>query len=263
MHHTRTIRFFAPADMPEATAVRGFGLSQEFAPHVHRRYVLGLCEHGQRRIDYARQQVLATPGALFLIAPHTAHRCACSHEHAYRIVCFSPDLLPPDAGYAPLFQDQKLAAKILALHQALETGASLPQRRSLLNALLGGLRTRHARETAGVAQGERAAVQRVCRHLREHFAEKLTLETLAAAAGLSAGHLQRIFSKEIGVSPQAYLARHRVRVAALMLQQGHTHAETALACGFADQSHCIRVFKRYCGLSPERYLRQNKGQGLP
>ncbi len=263
MPQKRTIRFFAPEDMPEATAVRGFGLTQDFAPHVHARYVLGLCEQGRRMVYFASGEYAVGSGELFLIPPRTAHRCLCDSEHAYRIICFSPDLLPADIRHQPVFQDQELAAAIRQLQQAFEAAESLQSRRKLLKHILRTLHERHRLDCDSILPAERRAIQCVRAYIHDHFAEKLGLEIFADVAGLSACHLQRIFRKEVGISPQAYLARHRVRQAARMLQLGEAHAETALACGFTDQSHLIRVFKRYCGLSPQNYLLQNKGNGLP
>ncbi len=263
MTQKRSIRFFAPEDMPEATAVRGFGLTQDFAPHVHARYVLGLCEQGLRMIGYASAQYAVSPGELFLIPPRTAHRCLCSREHAYRVICFRPDLLPEDSSHAPVFQDWGLAADIRQLQLAFETSGKLQHRRDLLDKIIRTLRMRHRFGGDGTTRGKRESVQRVRTCIHNNFAEKLSLDSFADVAGLSPCHLQRVFCKEVGVSPQAYLARHRVRQAARMLQQGVPHAETALACGFTDQSHLIRVFKRYCGLSPHTYLQQNQGEGLP
>lgn len=263
MPQQRSIRFYAPEDMPEATAVRGFGLSQDFAPHVHARHILGLCEHGQRVIGCGPAHYTVAPDELFLISSGTAHRCLCGKEHAYTVVCLAADLLPSGDGFSPVFQNQKLAAEIRFFQQTLANQAALTERRASLKRIVRMLQKRQTPGAPGAAPNKRDAVQRVRAYIHEHFAEKCSLELFASAAGLSPCHLQRLFCKQIGISPQAYLTRHRVRRAALLLQQGLPQAETAQACGFTDQSHMIRVFKRYCGLSPQSYLRQNQGNGLP
>ena len=216
-----------------------------------------------RTIACASVQYTVRPGELFLITSGTAHRCLCSSDHAYRVVCIEPELLPAGGRFSAVFQDHELAAEVRTFHQAMEDRAALALRRNSLLRMIDMLFDRHRPDNPDCAPEERQAIGNVRTFIHSHFDEKCSLETFAAVADLSPCHLQRVFRKEVGVSPQDYLARHRVRRAAEMLQLGKSHVETALACGFTDQSHLIRVFKRYCGLSPQNYLQQNQGNGLP
>lgn len=98
------------------------------------------------------------------------------------------------------------------------------------------------------------------RFIRQHYAEKLTLESIAAEVCLSPGYLSSLFKAEAGKSLFAYLNRFRVkRSQQLLLESNASLVDVAHACGFEDQSYFARVFKKYTGVSPGKY-RQKKGR---
>ena len=98
------------------------------------------------------------------------------------------------------------------------------------------------------------------RFIRQHYAEKLTLESIAAEVCLSPGYLSSLFKAEAGESLFAYLNRFRVkRSQQLLLESNASLVDVAHACGFEDQSYFARVFKKYTGVSPGKY-RQKKGR---
>ena len=83
----------------------------------------------------------------------------------------------------------------------------------------------------------------------------LTLADFAQATGASRFQVLRRFSQEMGATPHAYLMQHRVKRAKEMILAGPSLADTAVACGFADQSHLTRVFSRQTGLTPGAFVR--------
>jgi transcriptional regulator GlxA family with amidase domain len=56
-------------------------------------------------------------------------------------------------------------------------------------------------------------VARATRWLDAHLDERVTLAQLAAAIGVSPGHMQRTFTQVAGVSPRQYLAARRLAAA--------------------------------------------------
>jgi len=72
-------------------------------------------------------------------------------------------------------------------------------------------------------------------------------------SGVSRFQLLRGFSREIGITPHAYLVQRRVLRAKQFLADGQTPAEAATRAGFADQSHMTRAFVRQLGITPARY----------
>ncbi|WIX33636.1 AraC family transcriptional regulator [Salinicola sp. JS01] len=97
------------------------------------------------------------------------------------------------------------------------------------------------------------ALAEVAAYIRAHCSETLTLEHLAALAGVSPAHLVRRFKRSYGITPHAYLTDCRVRQGQIALKRGEPIAEVALACRFADQAHFQRAFKRLTAITPHRY----------
>ena len=101
-----------------------------------------------------------------------------------------------------------------------------------------------------------ALERRATAFLAAHFAKDVHLEDVAAACGLSRGHLIRAFKLTTGVTPHKWLQRYRIEQAKALLRDSETAiAEIALACGFADQSHLTRVFSLLVGTSPGSWRR--------
>ena len=97
---------------------------------------------------------------------------------------------------------------------------------------------------------------RLLAHLRRHFRAPRPIAELAAQLGVHRSHLTRQFTRELGCSPQGYLARRRCAwLAEELVRDGGSLAELALEAGFADQSHATRTFKRVFGGSPQRWRR--------
>ena len=88
--------------------------------------------------------------------------------------------------------------------------------------------------------------------------EKVTLEKVAEAVGLSACHLSRIFKKEVGTSMVDYVQKERVEAAKHMLvNSDETLAAISQYLYFSTQSYFIRIFKKYTGVTPGQYRRRH------
>lgn len=90
--------------------------------------------------------------------------------------------------------------------------------------------------------------------LRAEFARHLTLDEVAATAGVHPVHLAQVFHRHCGCTVGEYIRQLRVAYACHELVTSDTPLiEIALAAGFADQSHFTRTFKRYIGVPPSQY----------
>jgi AraC family transcriptional regulator len=93
--------------------------------------------------------------------------------------------------------------------------------------------------------------------IAEHVAEDFDLARLAAQAGLSKFHFQRLFKAAVGVSPSRYHIDLRMNEARRLLRETKMSVvDTALEVGYANPSHFARLFRRETGLSPSDYRRQ-------
>jgi transcriptional regulator of acetoin/glycerol metabolism/AraC-like DNA-binding protein len=96
-----------------------------------------------------------------------------------------------------------------------------------------------------------ALTRRICRYIDSHLDEKISLDALAAMAGLSVHHFARSFKQTVGVPPHSYLLQRRVEAAQHMLRDTELPlSEIAAAVGFSDHSHLARHFRRLTGMPP-------------
>lgn len=98
------------------------------------------------------------------------------------------------------------------------------------------------------------ACARAVRLLRED--PSLPVAAVAAAVGLSAGHLERVFRRESGLGLAAYRARLRLERAATAWESGARDlTRIALDSGFGSYSAFQRAFRARHGGSPRALLR--------
>ena len=80
-------------------------------------------------------------------------------------------------------------------------------------------------------------------YLSAHFAENISVASVAEACGLSRGHFTRAFRESIGTTPYKWLLHYRLDQAKARLSLGNTPiADIALTCGFSDQAQFTRAF---------------------
>ncbi len=81
------------------------------------------------------------------------------------------------------------------------------------------------------------------------------VDQLAAASGMTARSLQRLFADYVGVSPKWVMRRARLHEAAERADSGEPVDWALLASdlGYADQAHLTRDFTATLGVSPTRY----------
>jgi AraC family transcriptional regulator len=90
--------------------------------------------------------------------------------------------------------------------------------------------------------------------LRARIGDSVGLSELAAAVGVNAAHLARVFRARYGISVGEYGRRVRLDWAAAEVARGDRPiVEIATEAGFADQSHFTRLFRRHVGTTPARF----------
>jgi AraC family transcriptional regulator len=93
--------------------------------------------------------------------------------------------------------------------------------------------------------------------MAEHVAEDFSLDRIAAQAGLSKFHFQRLFKSAMGVTPSRYHINLRMNLARRLLRETKKSVvDIALEVGYANPSHFAQLFRRETGLSPSDYRRR-------
>lgn len=110
-------------------------------------------------------------------------------------------------------------------------------------------------------RGER--LKQMLAFVQRNCTEKLTLEQIAASAGISTRECSRCFQSILKMTPIEYLTDCRVRKAADMLQNtSQSIIEISYNCGFSTASYFCRIFKKVMGQSPSSYKRQHRNLSL-
>lgn len=101
-------------------------------------------------------------------------------------------------------------------------------------------------------------------HADRHFAEPLRLDDLAAAAGLSKFHFQRLFVATYGLSPAMYLSQRRIERAQDLLRRTNlTVTEVCHAVGFTSLGSFSSRFRELVGESPRDFQGRYAETGAP
>lgn len=86
------------------------------------------------------------------------------------------------------------------------------------------------------------------------YADPITIDDLAAAAGLSRAHFSRSFTRTFGETPRAYLQTRRLeRAAALLRQTDRAVADICAMVGLTSVGSFTTSFARVYGKPPAAY----------
>ncbi|WP_323121254.1 helix-turn-helix transcriptional regulator [Burkholderia alba] len=235
-----------------------------FPRHAHDQFGIGVIAAGAHRSWSGRGQVDAHAGDAIMVNPGEIHDGApLGGARAWRMVFVEPETvrrLAAEEGLdaveltRPAVRDPLLAAHFARLFARATAIAAQPTASSeALVRLAAHVLTHHAARPLRLA-GPAPSVRRALERIDAAPAAPVTLEELAALSGVSRFQLLRGFSRDVGITPHAYLVQQRVRLARTLLASGRSIAEVAFDAGFADQSHLTRAFARQFGLTPGQYV---------
>jgi transcriptional regulator GlxA family with amidase domain len=99
-------------------------------------------------------------------------------------------------------------------------------------------------------------IRRALAFARDHLAEPLSVERLAAAAGIGPRQFSRAFRAETGETPARAIERLRTEAARLRVEaETEPIEQIAAAAGFADPERMRRAFVRRFGQPPQALRR--------
>ncbi len=110
-----------------------------------------------------------------------------------------------------------------------------------------------------LAERQATQVAELCR-LIEQSEEQPSLEELAAHAGLSVFHTQRLFKSVTGVTPKAYAAARRAERARGTLQASASVTQAIYEAGFGSSARFYEQSNQRLGMTPSKY--RAKGERL-
>lgn len=251
---------------------RGRFVTRVSQAHAHSDYEIGVVGMGQRQVRCRGKVYHATGGAVVVFAPGEIHQGAPLDEigSTFQSFLVSREILAQVFGggtepwfESPVIQDPVFAARLSAVHSALEMGGwDNARERELYDSLTDFTRQYGLPSTQREIKPEHEGVRHVRTHLETFYGSRIKLEPLASSVGLSVFQLIRLFRSATGLPPYAYLEQIRIDRAVSMLREGVPVSEVAFRTGFSDQSHLTRFFKRLTGVPPGRYRRSVEKVGF-
>jgi len=267
-----TSRYWHVPDLPGMDMLHADFTTHEYAPHVHHSFVIAVTEVGGAEFKSRGRTDIAHQQALLVFNPSEPHSGRMGGSSRWRYRAFY--LAEPGIRHllttlgidqtryfmSNILGDRELIASFLELHRAFdghrEQWDALRQQELFVHSF-GSLFQSHG-QAGQRAQGVPADAQvlaPVLELLHDAFAERLTLEQMAAAADLTPFQLIGAFNRTIGLTPHTYLTQLRLRAAIAQLAAGRPLIEAAIASGFYDQSALTKHFKRTFGMTPLQYVR--------
>lgn len=266
-------KFWQSNEFGHLECLRANYVTHSFAKHTHDGFAIGVIERGVEVFNYRGKQHRAGRGQIMLINPAEVHdgNGADKDGWAFSIFYADPKIFQRAAteitgkiGSMPFFKeavvdDLPTARKLLQLHRTLESSTSILERESAILTTFAGLITRQSEFSSSELEAGREpkAISRARTYLEENYMDNVSLSEVAAFAGMSRFHLIRVFKKQTGFSPHAYLEQIRVNRAKELLKSGLPIVDTAYELGFVDQSHLTKTFKKFAGTTPGQYIERN------
>lgn len=262
-HPRDSAQFRHPSHRGGIELYRAHIVRHAFDLHSHDGFGLGAIESGVERFRYRGADHLAPPDSVVMMNPDELHTGCAETEGGwhYRMIYIEPAAVAEITGEPGWWFDEAVredlpsARRVTALLDALWQADEPLAFDSLLFGLLGQFR-RHARAPHAAPRQRSIRFAPVIDYLHAHLADRLSLDQLAAVAGLSPFHFLRQFQAHYHATPQQMLMACRLAEAKRRLTAGEAPAQVAAATGLADQAHLTHAFARRYGVTPARYQRQ-------
>lgn len=98
------------------------------------------------------------------------------------------------------------------------------------------------------------AVARAEHYIEQHFNENITVSKLSELVNMSASSFNRIFKKEMKMTPIEYLIEIRIQKSKkLLIRKQIPITEIAMRCGFSSSAHFSASFSRLLNITPSEY----------
>lgn len=105
---------------------------------------------------------------------------------------------------------------------------------------------------------DRELAESVHEYLSEHISERITIEELSKQFLINPTSLKRVFKQTYGDSIAAHTRRHRIELAARLLDDGKMSvSDVAGQVGYESQSKFSLAFKEAYGVLPSEYRRNH------
>jgi AraC family transcriptional regulator len=231
-------------------------------PHSHESPYLYLVLRGSFTETYGRKNRTGAASSLIFNPAGETHSDVW-HDHGGRCfhVEFAPAWLERIRRHSAVLDETsdlhtgpavRLAVRLYREYQEMDAASPLALEGLTLEVLAEASR----RPLSAAERQPPAWLRRARELLHDRFTEDLSLDEIAAAAGVHPTHLARVFRQQYHCTIGEYLRGLRIDWARHQLSASETPlVEIAIHAGYSDQSHFSTAFRRHVGMCPTEYRR--------
>lgn len=251
---------FLPYTKPLDLLCTGFGYEHAkpgmvWGPASREMYVIHYVFSGKGTLHINRKDVPVTKGELFLIPPNVQAKYTASAEEPWHY-CFVNFFISynlfPEGEY--VFRDEHFEDIFTSIFRMAQNERVHPFE---LNAELLRLFSVIAKND-DINLKQQQYVSSAISYIHEFYNRQLLVSDIANHLGLERSYLYSLFRKHVGISPKAYLTKHRLNVASSLLLSDAHIKNVALSCGYADVYSFSKAFKNQFGCSPSSYIKRKR-----
>lgn len=236
----------------------------------HRNPEFLYCFSGDGYVAYGQEKIDFKPGTIVSVNPNILHAVFTKstvsfwyiiidvrffEENGLRIEDYTFKKSIYDMNTAVLF------AKLIKLYFSKRTPLNIAETRAAVINFITDMCRRHTvSESAGNQKPlskTNETVKEVIEYINTHFAEKISLDSIAKQIHLSKYHFARIFRDCTGSTVTDQINIRRCAEAKNLITTSDTSiSEIATICGFENASYFSKVFKKHFGIKPSDITRR-------
>lgn len=254
-----------------------------FPYHWHKELELNWCINGRVHMEVEGEQITANPGEVIFVNSAEEHRLEQPHADAEKmLIIVGEHMLGEEFNW---FLTHCCPERVIRLDDGQCWTAELGRLLRLM--LEEKLKGQHSPDVGWALQGYVMLVASLlCRslpatdtvtrkrkgHLQylqnvhvalnyidRHFAEDISVSSVASVAGYERTSFCRVFKAATGLTFLQYLNNRRIDEAKYLLEGSLLNIrEVGVACGMSQGKKFSRVFKQYCGMTPSEYRSESR-----
>ena len=251
----------------------------EMAYHWHSEFEIIRILSGKLKIHLNRREFTASAGDVIFINTETVHG-ALPDDCVYECIVMSNELLKAEDKFCGGFISELFDHVIVIndhfrktdgeVYKAANTVFEVMKNNGCYFEVVGALyaffgiiaREKLYKSSEGFSESYTAGnmkLKKALLYMRKNYANQLSLDEIAAVAGMSPKYFCNFFKKMTQKTPVSYLNSYRVeRAARKLLATDVPVTDIAYECGFNDLSYFIKTFKAIKGITPNNF--RNNGE---
>jgi len=227
-----------------------------YSKHFHDKLNINLIEEGEILIEFKNnRKEIMKPKQFSIFRPDEIHQTKpIKKTTGYYSLYFDNQLIE---NYLPIvlntnvIDDEVLYSKLLNISNSL-----LYKKENIDKKILDFLEQLSLKYFKNVKEDVKELI--LINDIKEYIVTNIdfppTLDEISKKYNLSKEHIIRVFKKELGLTPHAFITNYKINQAKnlLLTNSLKSLSEVAIETGFYDQSHFSKAFKRVFAITPSK-----------